>query len=235
MITKEEVETYWTLHAKMVENNQFDNPTYKFCDRCLKLFPIPKTSAGDDHWRWIKPSKKHKAGSWRCRMKDKDARTRQYYGTGSRSTLDGYLVRKYEVLTNRCNNPNYQDAHIYRGKLNMSKEEFIEWGKKTLSEFQEKYNLDKLSGERIQLDRIDSSRGYEIGNIQWLLPATHIAKTGMENAVPVNQLDMDGNLVKRWDRMIETESAGFVICNVSHCCTGRQQTHKGFRWEYAEK
>jgi hypothetical protein len=235
MMTKERIKLYWELHAEMIQNNEFDNPTYKFCDKCLDIFPLPKSTSGDDHWRWIKPNKKHKAGSWRCKIKDKEARTRQYYGTGSRNTIDGYLLRKYEIVKYRCTNPAHRDFDRYNGKLIMTKEEFIEWGKRTLPIFKKQKKLENLNGERIQLDRIDPEKGYEIGNIQWLLPEEHWEKTGLDNAVAVNQLDLNGNLVKKWDRMVETESEGFSIHNVSNCCTQRNQTHGGFRWEYADE
>lgn len=52
---------------------------------------------------------------------------------------------------------------------------------------------------------------------------------------PVNQLDMDGNIIKVWDSVRATKLGGFCPTSVSSVCLGKEHynTHKGFNWEFA--
>lgn len=52
---------------------------------------------------------------------------------------------------------------------------------------------------------------------------------------PVNQYDLEGNFIKRWNSIIEAEEylgkkrASVGICS---CCKGRLKKSYGYRWEY---
>lgn len=52
-------------------------------------------------------------------------------------------------------------------------------------------------------------------------------KTG--NKRKVDQLDMDGNLIKTWNSMKDAKS---IASNISHVCRGRESTSGGFKWRY---
>lgn len=63
-----------------------------------------------------------------------------------------------------------------------------------------------------------------------------VYKYGSENpcARPILQLDMDGNIVKRWGSIIE---AAEVYCRTSikDCLRGKYKQHRGYQWRYANE
>ena len=50
----------------------------------------------------------------------------------------------------------------------------------------------------------------------------------------VLQLSLNGDLIREWESARECGRNGFDPGHVSACCNGKQKTHKGFRWMYAE-
>lgn len=50
----------------------------------------------------------------------------------------------------------------------------------------------------------------------------------------VYQYDLEGNLIKIYNSVSETEKDGFMTTAVSACCRNEKyrHTHKGYRWEY---
>lgn len=53
--------------------------------------------------------------------------------------------------------------------------------------------------------------------------------------VPVNQYDLNGNLVKKWDSARSAQrELGIFESNINKCCKGIIQTYKGYVWKYAD-
>lgn len=52
--------------------------------------------------------------------------------------------------------------------------------------------------------------------------------------LPVYQLDLNGNIIKKWDRICDaSRSLGMINgSNITECCRGRRNTCKGFKWKY---
>ena len=50
----------------------------------------------------------------------------------------------------------------------------------------------------------------------------------------VLQLSLTGELIREWESTRECERNGFDQGAVSKCCNGKQKTHKGFRFMYAD-
>lgn len=50
---------------------------------------------------------------------------------------------------------------------------------------------------------------------------------------PVNQLTLEGKLIKTWPSTAEAERKGFHSGHIVDCCKGRYSHHKGFKWCYA--
>lgn len=46
------------------------------------------------------------------------------------------------------------------------------------------------------------------------------------------QIDMEGNVVREWDSLIELEESGYQKSNVINVCVGKRKSHKGFIWIY---
>jgi group I intron endonuclease len=52
---------------------------------------------------------------------------------------------------------------------------------------------------------------------------------------PVLQIDLEGNLIKEWDKILDIElELNFKNSNISACCKGRQKTAYGFKWKYRD-
>lgn len=52
--------------------------------------------------------------------------------------------------------------------------------------------------------------------------------------IRINQLTMDGYIVKEWPSMNSTKNEGYQPAHVKKCCEGIFSQHKGYRWEYIE-
>jgi hypothetical protein len=51
---------------------------------------------------------------------------------------------------------------------------------------------------------------------------------------PVNQYDLEGNFIKRWDSAIDVASIlNISSTGITGCCKQRLKTHKNYKWEYA--
>lgn len=61
-------------------------------------------------------------------------------------------------------------------------------------------------------------------------------KYGSENpcARPILQLDMEGNLVKRWGSIIEA-SKEFCRTSIKDCLKGKYKQHRGYQWRYEDE
>jgi hypothetical protein len=57
---------------------------------------------------------------------------------------------------------------------------------------------------------------------------------GAKRKKPVNQYDLEGNFIKRWDSAIDAyKGLGLKNNNITHCCIGKSKTSNKFIWKYA--
>lgn len=86
-------------------------------------------------------------------------------------TRKGFLMRKYRNMTSRVTGVQYLKAHLYKGKEILDREDFYEWAVNSL-DFDTLFEAWKESNYERKLcptvDRIDSSKGYTIENMQWI-------------------------------------------------------------------
>lgn len=55
-----------------------------------------------------------------------------------------------------------------------------------------------------------------------------------KQSIPVEQCDKNGNVITRWDSMMECHrQTGFQTGKISLCCNGKRKSHKGFTWRFA--
>jgi hypothetical protein len=55
-----------------------------------------------------------------------------------------------------------------------------------------------------------------------------------KQSTPVNQYDLNGNLIRTWESMSECErETGFRIVGISKCCSGKLKTYRGYKWKKA--
>ncbi len=56
------------------------------------------------------------------------------------------------------------------------------------------------------------------------------------NSKPVNQYDLNGNFIKRWDCITDAcEMLNIQQSGISSCCIGIYKTSHGYIWKYADK
>ena len=53
-------------------------------------------------------------------------------------------------------------------------------------------------------------------------------------ARPILQLDMDGNIVKRWD-CIADAAKEYTRTSIKDCLKGKYKQHRGYQWRYADE
>ena len=86
-------------------------------------------------------------------------------------TKNGFLMRLYRNMNSRINGVQKQKHHLYKGKYLLPKDVFYTWAKSS-SEFHSLFANWEQSGYERKLspsvDRIDSSRGYHLDNIEWV-------------------------------------------------------------------
>lgn len=86
-------------------------------------------------------------------------------------TPNGFLMRMYRNMKSRITGIQKQKAHLYLGKSLLTKDEFYTWArghvdfKKLFKKYEESKYDRKLSPT---VDRIDSSKGYELNNMEWV-------------------------------------------------------------------
>ncbi len=86
-------------------------------------------------------------------------------------TPNGFLMRKYRNMKSRIEGVQKAKHHLYVGKDLLSKEDFYNWSKGD-PEFWRRFKIWEVSGYQRKLspsvDRIDSKKGYLIGNMEWV-------------------------------------------------------------------
>lgn len=110
----------------------------------------------------------------------------------------------------------------------------------TQNKFWELYISYVCSGFKTKLvpsfDRIDSSLGYTLDNIQLMTWEDNNKKGRLEHARRVVQLDSNRRLVKLWESAYAVEKEGITRNRgqITRCCRGQRKTYKGFIWMYEE-
>lgn len=104
-----------------------------------------------------------------------------------RNSPRGYLNRLYGGIKTRCTNRRYKKNAKYHGLPVMSWEDFVQWG--LTPEFEEMYEAYLQSGKDRKLapsvDRIDPTKGYVLGNVQWLTLSDNSKRVGKVVKIPL--------------------------------------------------
>lgn len=99
----------------------------------------------------------------------------------------GYLNRVYGGIKTRCTNTKHKKNAKYHGLPVMSWDEFVQWG--LTPEFEKMYAAYLQSGKDRKLapsvDRIDPTKGYVLGNVQWLTLSDNSKRVGKTVKVPL--------------------------------------------------
>ena len=82
----------------------------------------------------------------------------------------------------------------------------------------------------------DGSIDKEKSTIEWVTSKenNNYGTRTERTSKPVIQLSLSGDLIREWPSVAECGRNGFNQGAVSLCCLGKQKTHKGFRFMFAE-
>ena len=96
-------------------------------------------------------------------------------------TKKGKLMRLYRNMQSRVNGNQKAKHHLYEGKYLLGKEDFYEWAM-SCPEFHRLYDEWVASDYDRKLtpsvDRIDSSKGYEVSNMEWVTHSENSRRGG---------------------------------------------------------
>lgn len=79
-----------------------------------------------------------------------------------------------------------------------------------------------------------------VENLEWcdrtynINYGTAVFRCGKSKSKPILQYDLDGGLVKRWDRIRDAGRNGYNSSTISKCCRNIKHTHKGYVWKYED-
>jgi len=100
------------------------------------------------------------------RSRTGNANTKKY-----ERTKKGKLMRNYRNMESRIKGIQWRKAHLYEGKELISRDQFYEWAMRQ-EEFHRLFDEWVKSGYDRKLspsvDRVDSSKGYTIDNMEWV-------------------------------------------------------------------
>lgn len=134
------------------------------------------------------------------------------------------------------NHPMYGKKHSKESRDKMSKsrtgkKQTDEWIENRVSKLRgvplSEEHKKKLSESNKGLKRSDKTKKRISESKKGLTPWNH----GLIKDT-ILQLDMDNNIIKEWNSLIELELEGFQKSNVINVCVGKRKSHKGFKWVY---
>jgi len=138
------------------------------------------------------------------------------------STKHGKIMQALNNIKKRCNDINNKRYNRYGGR-----------GIKNLLTYQDMsllWDRDNASFlKKPSIDRVNIDGNYELSNCQFIEMKENSQK---DCSVKVKQLTIDGELVREWNSIAETETEGFQRPNIIKCCKGLRKSHKGFLWSY---
>lgn len=96
----------------------------------------------------------------------------------------------------------------------------------------------KLNNHKDNLEWVTRSENSKHAYQKGLRTANNgqLGRTGKDcaHSVPVNQLTLNGTLLKRWDTVKEAaEAVNGSRGNISMCLDGKRNSHKGYLWQRA--
>lgn len=97
------------------------------------------------------------------------------------------------------------------------------------------------TNRKLEINHIDgNTTNNRLDNLEWCTHKENLQHASKHHLLstykPINQYDLDGNFIKRWDSMKEARRFyGFGINSLRNACKRKSGIHKGFIWRYANK
>lgn len=91
-----------------------------------------------------------------------------------------------------------------------------------------------------QVNHIDGDKSNNfVDNLEWcdcLYNIHHALSKGLFRKTSVNQYDLDGNFIKKWDRIIQVErELNIFHSRIIEVCKGTRNQIGGYKWRYAKE
>ena len=158
------------------------------CSKCKKKQQLIVTGLKSSNGCFIYKTKDGRQQIGNVCLKCKNLKRRICWNTDSKiksqiaayeKTPKGYLVRKYRNMLSRVKGIQKKKAHLYADLCILSKEEFYQWAihhpefKLMFARYIANNHDRKLAPT---VDRIDSTKGYVLSNMQWLTHSENSSK-----------------------------------------------------------
>ena len=115
------------------------------------------------------------------RQRERRKQNGNLYTNRYEKTFNGFLMRKYRNMLSRVSGVQWRKEHLYGGLSILPREEFYKWAKKS-RKLKRLFKEWKDSGYKRKIcpsvNRIDSSKGYQLGNMEWI---THSENSRLGN------------------------------------------------------
>jgi len=116
------------------------------------------------------------------RRNNNNAVTKKY-----EKTKRGKLMRIYRNMVSRVTGVQKAKYHLYQGRCLLGKEEFYDWALNS-PEFHALFKAWQSSGYDRKLapsvDRVDSSKGYELSNMEWVTHSENSRRGSKNRRLP---------------------------------------------------
>ncbi len=95
--------------------------------------------------------------------------------------------------------------------------------------------------KKLEINHIDgNTRNNRLDNLEWCTHQQNLQHASEHRLLsiykPINQYDLHGNFIKRWDSMIEARKYyNYGINSLRNACKRKSGIHKGYIWRYADK
>lgn len=99
----------------------------------------------------------------------------------------------------------------------------------------------KPNNQKLEINHIDgNTKNNRLDNLEWCTHKQNLQHASKHHLLsiykPINQYDLSGNFIKRWESMKEARDFyGLGINSLRNACKRKSGIHKGYIWRYAEK
>ena len=85
-----------------------------------------------------------------------------------------------------------------------------------------------------EVDHVDERKdNNDVSNLRWVSKSENVRHSAHQQSCRINQLTLDGELVKTWDSIHQIErETGYAQGNIIQYCKGKKRSAYGFKWEY---